>query len=118
MIDLVLFMGRIALVVVLYLFLFVVMKTGIGLVRGQRKDPAIWCVDVDKGPRQLRGLHVDMLGPVVIGRSPSSDIVIAEPIVSSTHARPAGTRARARRPSLHEWHACKRPPHPRSRHPA
>ena len=42
MIDLVLFMGRIALVVVLYLFLFVVMKTGIGLVRGQRKDPAIW----------------------------------------------------------------------------
>ena len=52
MIDLVLFMGRIALVVVLYLFLFVVMKTGIGLVRGQRKDPAIWCVDVDKGPRQ------------------------------------------------------------------
>ena len=87
MIDLVLFMGRIALVVVLYLFLFVVMKTGIGLVRGQRKDPAIWCVDVDKGPRQLRGLHVDMLGPVVIGRSPSSDIVIAEPIVSSTHAR-------------------------------
>ena len=87
MIDLVLFMGRIALVVVLYLFLFVVMKTGIGLVRGQRKDPAIWCVDVDKGPRQLRGLHVDMLGPVVIGRSPSRDIVIAEPIVSSTHAR-------------------------------
>ncbi len=87
MIDLVLFMGRIALVVVLYLFLFVVMKTGIGLVRGQRKDPAIWCVDVDKGPRQLRGLHVDMLGPVVSGRSPSSDIVSAEPIVSSTHAR-------------------------------
>ena len=104
MIDLVLFMGRIALVVVLYLFLFVVMKTGIGLVRGQRKDPAIWCVDVDKGPRQLRGLHVDMLGPVVIGRSPA--------------LHPAGTRARARRPSLHERHACKRPPHPRSRHPA
>ena len=81
MIDLVLFVGRIALVAILYLFLFVVMKTGIGLVKGQRKDPAIWCVDVDKGPRQLRGLHVDMLGPVVVGRSPSSDIV------SSTHAR-------------------------------
>ena len=77
MIDLVLFVGRIALVAILYLFLFVVMKTGIGLVKGQRKDPAIWCVDVDKGPRQLRGLHVDMLGPVVVGRSPSSDIVIS-----------------------------------------
>lgn len=87
MIDLVLFVGRIALVAILYLFLFVVMKTGIGLVKGQRKDLAIWCVDVDKGPRQLRGLHVDMLGPVVVGRSPSSDIVISEPFVSSTHAR-------------------------------
>ena len=87
MIDLVLFIGRIALVVILYLFLLVVMRTGIGLVKGQRKDPAIWCVDEDKGPRNLRGLHVDMLGPVVVGRSPSSDIVIGEPFVSATHAR-------------------------------
>lgn len=87
MIDLVLFIGRIALVAILYLFLFVVMKTGIGLVKGQRKDAAIWCVDVDKGPCNLRGLHVDMLGPVVVGRSQSSDIVINEPFVSSTHAR-------------------------------
>ncbi len=87
MIDLVLFIGRIALVAILYLFLFVVMKTGIGLVKGQRKDAAIWCVDVDKGPRNPRGLHVDMLGPVVVGRSQSSDIVINEPFVSSTHAR-------------------------------
>lgn len=87
MIDLVLFIGRIALVVVLYLFLFAVMRTGIGLVRGQRTDSAIWCLDVDKGPRALRGLHVDMLGPVVVGRSPSSDIVIPEPFVSATHAR-------------------------------
>ena len=30
---------------------------------------------------------MDILGPVVIGRSPSSDIVIDEPYVSSTHAR-------------------------------
>lgn len=87
MIDLVLFGGRILLVVLLYLFLFAVMRTGIGLVRGQRTDAAIWGIDVEKGPSTLRGLHVDMLGPVVVGRSPSSDIVIAEPFVSSTHAR-------------------------------
>lgn len=87
MIDLILFFGRIALVILLYMFLFAVTKTGIGLVKGQRKDPAIWCIDVDKGPRALRGLHVDMLGPVIIGRSPSSDIVISEPFVSSSHAR-------------------------------
>lgn len=87
MIGIVLFAGRIVLVVLLYLFLFAIMKTGVGLVRGQRKDAAIWSIDVEKGSRALRGLHVDMLGPVVIGRSPSSDIVIDEPFVSATHAR-------------------------------
>ena len=87
MIDLVLFAGRILLVVLLYLFLASVAHAGIGLVRGQRRDAAIWCIDVEKGPKQLRGLHVDVLGPVVVGRSQSSDITIAEPYVSSTHAR-------------------------------
>lgn len=86
MIDLVLFIGRILLVAALYLFLFAVMRTGVGLVRGQRKDAAIWCLDVDKGPKGLRGLHVDMLGPVVVGRSPNADVVISEPFVSARHA--------------------------------
>ena len=57
------------------------------LFRSQRHDAAIWSVDVEKGSRALRGLHVDMLGPVIIGRSPSSDIVIDEAYVSATHAR-------------------------------
>ena len=87
MIDLILFAGRVLLVVLLYIFLFSVMRTGIGIVRGQRKDGAIWSVDVEKGVKSLRGLHVDILGPVVIGRSPSSDIVIDEPYVSASHAR-------------------------------
>ena len=87
MIDLILFAGRVLLVVLLYIFLFSVMRTGIGLVRGQRKDGAIWSVDVEKGVKSLRGLHVDILGPVVIGRSPSSAIVIDEPYVSASHAR-------------------------------
>lgn len=87
MINLVLFAGRIVLVILLYVFLFAVMRTGVGLVRGQRKDSAIWSVDVEKGIKELRGLHVDILGPVVVGRSPSSDIVVEEPYVSSTHAR-------------------------------
>ena len=87
MIDLILFAGRVLLVVLLYIFLFSVMRTGIGLVRGQRKDGAIWSVDVEKGVKSLRGLHVDILGPVGIGRSPSSDIVIDEPYVSASHAR-------------------------------
>ena len=70
-IDIVLFAGRIVLVALLYIFLFAVMKTGVGLVRGQRR----------------RGIHVDMLGPVIVGRSPSSDICINEPFVSASHAR-------------------------------
>jgi FHA domain protein len=87
MFDLVLFAGRIILVIFLYLFLFLVMKTGTGLVRMQRKDDAIWFIDVEKGQKGIRGLHVDVLGPVVIGRSASSDIVIDEPFVSGAHAR-------------------------------
>ncbi|WP_321970638.1 FHA domain-containing protein [Paratractidigestivibacter sp.] len=87
MIDLVLFIGRVVLVVVLYIFLFAVMRTGVGLVKGQRRDAAIWSIDVEKGTRSLRGLHVDILGPVVVGRSPSADIVVDEPYVSSMHAR-------------------------------
>ncbi len=87
MIDLILFTGRIALVVVLYIFLFAVMKTGVGLVRGQRRDSAIWTIDVDKGPRGIRGIHMDVLGPVIVGRSPSSDICINEAYVSASHAR-------------------------------
>lgn len=87
MIDLTLFAGRIALVIFLYIFLFIVMRTGVGLVRGQRKDTGIWCVDVEKGTRSLRGLHVDILGPITIGRSPNSDICIDEPFVSAAHAR-------------------------------
>ena len=74
-IDIVLFAGRIVLVALLYIFLFAVMKTGVGLVRGQRRDSAIWTIDVDKGPRGIRG------------RSPSSDICINEPFVSASHAR-------------------------------
>ena len=61
MIDLILFAGRVLLVVLLYIFLFSVMRTGIGLVRGQRKDGAIWSVDVEKGVKSLRGLHTPAL---------------------------------------------------------
>ena len=87
MIDLILFAGRIVLVILLYIFLFAVMRTGVGLVRGQRRDSAIWTIDVDKGPRGIRGIHVDMLGPVLVGRSPSAAICINEPFVSASHAR-------------------------------
>lgn len=87
MIDLILFAGRILLVILLYIFLFSVMKTGIGLVKGQNKDSSLWVVSVERGPRNLKGLKINILGPVVVGRSPGADIVINEPYVSGRHAR-------------------------------
>ena len=83
----VLSVGRILLVVALFLFLFAIMKTGVGLVKGQRSDAAIWSVDIVEGPSEVRGGHVDILGPTVVGRSPGADIVLPGAYVSGRHAR-------------------------------
>ncbi len=90
MIDFVLLIGRVLLIALLYLFLYATLHTGIGHVREQHRGKyadAVWSIDVEKGSKLLRGLHVDILGPVVVGRSPSSDVVVDEPFVSATHAR-------------------------------
>lgn len=87
MIDIILLIGRLLFVALLYLFLFAIMKTGIGLVKGQRKKDKAWTVAVEKGPKELRGVQIAVHGPVTIGRSPSADITIAAEYVSSLHAR-------------------------------
>ncbi|MDR1015751.1 MAG: FHA domain-containing protein [Coriobacteriales bacterium] len=87
MIDIALFAGRILLVVLLFLFLFVVMRTGIGLVRGQGHKGDAWTVAIQHGPRELRGVKIAVAGPVVVGRAPGADIVIAAAYVSGRHAR-------------------------------
>ncbi len=83
----VLFIGRILLVVALFIFLFCIMKTGVGLVKGQKSDAAVWSVDVVDAPPGMRGTHVDILGPVIVGRSPGADIVLPGIYVSGRHAR-------------------------------
>lgn len=87
MIDVVLLIGRLLFVALLYLFLFAIMKTGIGLVRGQRKKERTWTLSVEKGPKELRGVSIAVHGPVVVGRSPNADIVIGAGYVSARHAR-------------------------------
>lgn len=88
MIDVVLLAGRLLLLALLYLFLFAAVKTGIGLVAGQRqKGSAVWTLTVAQGPRELLGTKVPVTGPVVIGRSPGADIVIGDDFVSGKHAR-------------------------------
>ena len=80
MIDIVLLVGRLLFVALLYLFLFAIMKTGIGLVKGQRKREKAWEVSV-------RGVKMPVRGPVIVGRSPGADIVIGASYVSARHAR-------------------------------
>lgn len=87
MIDIILLIGRLLFVALLYLFLFAIMKTGIGLVRGQRTKEKTWTVAVERGPKELRGVQIAVHGPVIVGRSPGSDIVIGTEYVSSRHAR-------------------------------
>lgn len=87
MIDLVLLIIRLLFIALLYLFLFAIMKTGIGLVRGQRKKERTWNLTVEKGPKELRGVSLVVRGPVIVGRSPGSDIVIGAGFVSGRHAR-------------------------------
>ena len=87
MIDVVLLIGRLLFVALLYLFLFAIMRTGIGLVRGQRKKERTWNLSVEKGPKELRGVTIAVRGPVIVGRSPSADIVVGAGYVSARHAR-------------------------------
>jgi hypothetical protein len=79
--------GRVLLVALLFLFLFAVMRTGVGLVRGQNRGSAVWTVAVQHGPRELRGVKLRVNGPVIVGRAPGADIVIAASYVSGRHAR-------------------------------
>ena len=88
MVNFVLLVGRLVLVALLYVFLFAVMRTGIGLVKGKRKkSEASWTVEVESGPRTLRGVKIHVAGPVVVGRAPGADILVPTDYVSGRHAR-------------------------------
>ncbi len=88
MIDVALLAGRLLLLVLLYLFLFATVRTGIGLVSsGRRAKAGAFTLSVIQGPRTLLNTSVPVNGPVVIGRSPGSDIVIGDDFVSGRHAR-------------------------------
>jgi len=88
MIDVVLLFGRIVLIALLYFFLFAAVKTGIGMVgTRQSRTRRGLALRVTKGPREVTGVTLPLDGPLLIGRSPDADLVIADDFVSSTHAR-------------------------------
>ena len=87
MIDVTLLIARLLFVALLYVFLLAIMRTGIGLVSGQRKKEKGWTVAVERGPKELRGVQIAVHGPVIVGRNPGADIVIGASYVSGRHAR-------------------------------
>ena len=87
MIDVTLLIARLLFVALLYVLLFAIMKTGIGIVRGQRRSEKSWTIAVEKGPKELRGVQIAVHGPVIVGRNPGADIVIGASYVSGRHAR-------------------------------
>ncbi len=87
MIDIVLLIARLLFVALLYLFLFAIVRTGIGLVRGTNKKEKSWNLTVEKGPKELKGINIPVTGPVIVGRAPGADIVIGNSFVSGRHAR-------------------------------
>ncbi len=87
MIDIILLIARLLFVALLYLFLFAIVRTGIGQIRGTRKDAGGWTLSVEQGPKELRGVQMPVTGPVVVGRAPGADIVIGTGFVSGRHAR-------------------------------
>lgn len=89
MADVVLLFGRILLLALLYLFLLAAVRAGVGMVAtgGARKRAKGLALSVVEGPREIRGVVIPLSGPVVIGRSPDADLVIADDFVSSVHAK-------------------------------
>jgi len=97
MVDIVLLIGKILFLALLYLFLLAAIKAGIGIVRsgGARKSAKTLAVTVVSGPREIVGVTLPLTGPVVVGRSPDADLVIADDFVSSMHLKlvPSGDGA-------------------------
>jgi len=88
--------GKLLLIALLYLFLFAAVRAGIGMVSARtRTAPGSLVLAIVEGPKELRGVKLPITGPIVIGRSPGADIVIADDFVSARHARvvPAGDGA-------------------------
>jgi hypothetical protein len=86
-IDTVLLAGRLLFVALLYLFLFIAIKTGVGLVKGQRTVRKTWTLEVVQGPRELQDVKLRVDKPLIVGRHPDADIVIGAGYVSAHHAR-------------------------------
>jgi len=89
MIDVALLIGRVLLIALLYLFLFAVVRSGVGVIRrgtpSQPEKPLMLVVTA--GPTELAGVRVPLDTRVRIGRAPELELVVADDFVSTTHAQ-------------------------------
>ncbi len=88
MIDVTLLFGKLLFLLLLYLFLFAAIKSGVGLMMGASPKPQAHQLGllVAAGPPELVGIRVPLTSTVTIGRSPDNDVTIADDFVSSRHA--------------------------------
>jgi pSer/pThr/pTyr-binding forkhead associated (FHA) protein len=69
------------------MFLIAVMRSGIGLVRGQVRKSEHWTLSIERGPKEMRGVKMIVNDPITVGRSSGADIVINAGYVSGRHTR-------------------------------
>lgn len=88
MVDLVLLGGKLVMLALLYLFLLAVVRAGLGMVAAGApvKGARTLALRVVAGPPGIAGVKVPLSRAVSIGRSPGSDLVIADDFVSARHA--------------------------------
>lgn len=88
MIDIALLFGKLLFLLLLYLFLFAAIRSGVGVM--MQASPANKAKPlsllVAAGPPELVGIRVPLTSRVAIGRSSDSDLTIADDFVSSHHA--------------------------------
>lgn len=95
LLDLLILALRLLLVALLYLFLATVMRMAMGGLRPPRPRvaepvavPALRLVVIEPGTSDLApGQAVELTRAAILGRAERADIVLADPAVSSEHAR-------------------------------
>lgn len=87
MIDIALLFGKLLFLVLLYLFLFAAVRSGLGamMASSPKRQAGPLSLVVAAGPPELVGVRVPLSDKVTIGRAAGNDVVIGDDFVSSHH---------------------------------
>jgi pSer/pThr/pTyr-binding forkhead associated (FHA) protein len=88
MIDIALLFGKLLFLLLIYLFLFAAIRSGVGVMMSAspKKQAGPLALVVAAGPPELVGVRVPLTSRITIGRSADSDLTIADDFVSTHHA--------------------------------